>query len=68
MELHPQIVKLVWNDSGISEEMLEKIKPGIYISGLTYSQLLQLEEKIKTKLGPVRILFTGTGYGFVSDD
>ena len=66
--MNPQIFNMVWEGSDISDEVLEKIKPGIYISGLTYPQFLQIEKKIESKLGKVRILFTGSGYGFVSNE
>jgi hypothetical protein len=53
-------------ESQESREMLRTIKFGDFIAGLTYTQLLEVEKMLKRTIPNIRIVFTGTGYGYVS--
>jgi len=44
------------------------MKPGDFISGLTYHELLNVEEKLRMRIKNAHMLFTGNGYGFISKD
>ena len=46
-------------------QITRTIKPGDFISGLSYSELLDVEKMLKPRIRNVRILFTSTGYGYV---
>ena len=46
--------------------LLERLLPGDFIYGLTYGQLLKVEEALQHRLPGVHVLWTGNGYGFVS--
>ena len=48
--------------------VIKFIKPGDFVKGLTYPQLLKVEEKLRTNAKNVRVMFTSNGYGFISTE
>jgi len=62
------VIHLFTTEEGscLSEEKIAKINPGDFIQGLTYPQLLVLEERLRARIKNILILLTGSGYGFIS--
>jgi len=64
------IYNITWDAGDVTPEvyeMIERLKIGDFIHGLTYPRLLIVEEKLRVRIKNAKIMMTGTGYGFVSE-